>query len=104
MDFYETNNSSWHYVVQGSLRGYGSATYIRELSNNVNKMGTVVVNSAGLNIRRTPGGALMSYKLYNGERVRILEESSANGYTWYRVEDESGRTDGWARADFIEID
>ena len=43
-------------------------------------------------------------KLYNGERVRILEESSANGYTWYRVEDESGRTDGWARADFIEID
>ena len=104
VDFYETNNSSWHYVVQGSLRGYGSATYIRELSNNVNKMGTVVVNSAGLNIRRTPGGALMSYKLYNGERVRILEESSANGYTWYRVEDESGRTDGWARADFIEID
>ena len=62
------------------------------------------MNSAGLNIRRTPGGALMSYKLYNGERVRILEESSANGYTWYRVEDESGRTDGWARADFIEID
>lgn len=71
---------------------------------NVGKNGTVVVNSAGLNVRSGPNGSTLSYKLYNGHRITVLEEASAGGYNWYRVRDEQGRTTGWVRSDFITLD
>lgn len=73
-------------------------------TGNVGKTGTVVVNSAGLNVRSSPNGALLSYKLYNGERITVLEEETAGGYNWFRVQDEQGRTNGWVRSDFITLD
>ena len=73
-------------------------------TSNVGKTGTVVVNSAGLNVRSSPNGALLSYKLYNGERITVLEEETAGGYNWFRVQDEQGRTNGWVRSDFITLD
>ena len=73
-------------------------------SDLVGKTGTVVVNSAGLNVRDNPHGNLLSYKLYNGEKVTILEVKAKDGYTWYRVKDSQGRTNGWVRSDFITID
>ena len=62
------------------------------------------MNSAGLNVRSSPNGALLSYKLYNGERITVLEEETAGGYNWFRVQDEQGRTNGWVRSDFITLD
>ena len=73
-------------------------------TSNVGKTGTVVVNSAGLNVRSSPNGDLLSYKLYNGERITVLEEETAGGYNWFRVQDEQGRTNGWVRSDFITLD
>lgn len=72
-------------------------------NNLIGKTGTVVVNSAGLNVRNAPGGSALSYKLYNGEQVTILEVGNADGYTWYRVKDSQNRTNGWVRSDFISL-
>lgn len=109
VDYYTTSlSTAWYYVVQGSLKGYGSAQYILPSSGGstgpVGKMGTVNVNSAGLNIRTSPNGSLASYKLYNGHRIKVLEVATAAGYTWYRLQDESGRTANWGRSDFIILD
>jgi peptidoglycan hydrolase-like protein with peptidoglycan-binding domain len=70
----------------------------------VGKTGTVSVNSAGLNVRSSPNGSLLPYKLYNGHRITVLQEQAAGGYNWFRVKDEEGRTDGWVRSDFIVLD
>jgi len=67
------------------------------------RCGTVVVNSAGLNVRQSPNGALLNYRLFNGANVEILDEAFAANFNWYRVRDEQGRTGGWVRADFVEI-
>ena len=64
----------------------------------------VAVNASGLNVRSSANGSLLSYKLYNGEKVTILEVSTAGGYTWYRVQDSQNRTNGWVRSDFIAVD
>ena len=106
VDYYTTSLSSqWFYVVQGSLRGYGSVQYIKPYgSGNVGTTGTVVVNSAGLNIRTSPNGSLANYKLYNRHRITVLEEAYKDGYNWYRLLDELGRTSGWGRSDFIVLD
>lgn len=109
VEYYTTSlSTAWYYVVQGTLRGYGSAQYITQSSGGssslVGKTGKVVVNSAGLNIRTSANGPLASWKLYNGHRITVLEVSTAGGYTWYRLRDEQGRTNGWGRSDFITLD
>ncbi|MDR1570823.1 MAG: SpoIID/LytB domain-containing protein [Oscillospiraceae bacterium] len=68
---------------------------------DVGKTGWVKVNSAGLKVRKSPNGSTLNYTLPNGMSVTILEQSDAGGYTWYRVSDPLGRTDGWVRGDFI---
>lgn len=73
-------------------------------SDLVGKSGMVAVNASGLNVRSSANGSLLSYKLYNGEKVTILEVSTAGGYTWYRVQDSQNRTNGWVRSDFIAVD
>ena len=73
-------------------------------SDLIGKSGMVVVNENGLRVRSSANGSLLSYKLYNGEKVTILEVSTAGGYTWYRVQDSQNRTNGWVRSDFIAVD
>lgn len=72
-------------------------------SDLIGKSGMVVVNENGLRVRSSANGSLLSYKLYNGEKVTILEVSTAGGYTWYRVQDSQNRTNGWVRSDFIAV-
>ena len=66
---------------------YGNGGSPDSGTSNVGKTGTVVVNSAGLNVRSSPNGDPLSYKLYNGERITVLEEETAGGYNWFRVQD-----------------
>ena len=84
----------------GNSSGSGSSSS----SDLVGKSGMVAVNASGLNVRSSANGSLLSYKLYNGEKVTILEVSTAGGYTWYRVQDSQNRTNGWVRSDFIAVD
>lgn len=83
----------------GSSSSGGSSS-----SDLIGKSGMVAVNASGLNVRSSANGSLLSYKLYNGEKVTILEVSTAGGYTWYRVQDSQNRTNGWVRSDFIAVD
>ena len=87
-------------TVQDNTSGGGSSSS----SDLVGKSGMVAVNASGLNVRSSANGSLLSYKLYNGEKVTILEVSTAGGYTWYRVQDSQNRTNGWVRSDFIAVD
>ena len=90
-------------TVITSNYGAGGSTPPPPTGGNVGKTGVVVVNSAGLNVRSSPNGTLLSYKLYNGHQITVLEEQSAGGYNWYRVRDEEGRTNGWIRSDFVTL-
>lgn len=110
-DYYaaEQLNKSYETILEFYYPGtvlrpnYNESSSSSPSTDVVNKTGTVVVNSAGLNVRNSPNGSLLSYKLYNGETVTILEVQTGGGYTWYRVKDSQGRTNGWVRADFITI-
>ena len=100
-----TDILAFYYPGTTLKTNYGNGgTVTPGTGNNVGKSGTVVVNSAGLNVRSAPNGDLLDYKLYNGHQITVLEEASAAGYTWFRVRDEMGRTNGWVRSDFISLD
>lgn len=101
LDFYYPKTVLKSNYGSGNNVGGGSTTIP---GINIGKIGIVVVNSAGLNVRNSPNGDLLNYKLYNGHRITVLEESSAGGFLWFRVNDEMGRTDGWVRSDFITLD
>ena len=88
------------FIAVDNASGGGSSSS----SDLVGKSGMVAVNASGLNVRSSANGSLLSYKLYNGEKVTILEVSTAGGYTWYRVQDSQNRTNGWVRSDFIAVD
>ena len=88
------------FIAVDNTSGGGSSSS----SDLVGKSGMVAVNASGLNVRSSANGSLLSYKLYNGEKVTILEVSTAGGYTWYRVQDSQNRTNGWVRSDFIAVD
>lgn len=92
---------SFYYTGTSIASNYNSSS--SGGSDLIGKSGTVVVNSAGLNVRDSAGGSRLSYKLYHGEPVTILEVSSASGYTWYRVKDSQNRTNGWIRSDFVTL-
>lgn len=95
---YVNKKSSGSSSSGGNSSGGGSSPEL------IGKSGMVVVNASGLNVRSSANGSLLSYKLYNGEKVTILEVSTAGGYTWYRVQDSQNRTNGWVRSDFIAVD
>ena len=97
---YVNKKSSGSSSSGGNSSGGGSSSS----SDLVGKSGMVAVNASGLNVRSSANGSLLSYKLYNGEKVTILEVSTAGGYTWYRVQDSQNRTNGWVRSDFIAVD
>lgn len=97
---YVNKKSSGSSSSGGNSSGGGSSSS----SDLVGKSGMVAVNASGLNVRSSANGSLLSYKLYNGEKVTILEVSTAGGYTWYRVQDSQNRTNGWVRSDFIVVD
>lgn len=104
------NNTSYQNILAFYFPGtvlksnYGSGSSTNPPgTDNVGKTGTVVVNSAGLNVRSSPNGSLLNYKLYNGHQITVLEEDTAGGYNWFRVQDEQGRTNGWVRSDFITL-
>lgn len=88
----------------GSSSSGGSSSGGSSSSELIGKSGMVAVNENGLRVRSSANGSLLSYKLYNGEKVTILEVSTAGGYTWYRVQDSQNRTNGWVRSDFIAVD
>lgn len=96
---YVNKKSSGSSSSGGSSSGGSSSS-----SDLIGKSGMVAVNASGLNVRSSANGSLLSYKLYNGEKVTILEVSTAGGYTWYRVQDSQNRTNGWVRSDFIAVD
>jgi hypothetical protein len=58
--------------------------------------------NSSINIREQAGTAsLVRHIGYPGERVRVSDRTQGDdGYTWYRVEFESGAA-GWVRGDFI---
>ena len=95
---YVNKKSSGSSSSGGNSSGGGSSPEL------IGKSGMVVVNASGLNVRSSANGSLLSYKLYNGEKVTILEVSTAGGYTWYRVQDSQNRTNGLVRSDFIAVD
>ena len=106
-------SSNWVKIQpSGKKVGWIKADYVNKKSGGgsssssdlVGKSGMVAVNASGLNVRSSANGSLLSYKLYNGEKVTILEVSTAGGYTWYRVQDSQNRTNGWVRSDFIAVD
>ena len=97
---YVNKKSSGSSSSGGNSSGGGSSSS----SDLIGKSGMVAVNASGLNVRSSANGSLLSYKLYNGEKVTILEVSTAGGYTWYRVQDSQNRTNGWVRSDFIAVD
>lgn len=107
-------SSNWVKIQpSGKKVGWIKADYVNKKSSGggsssssdlIGKSGMVAVNASGLNVRSSANGSLLSYKLYNGEKVTILEVSTAGGYTWYRVQDSQNRTNGWVRSDFIAVD
>lgn len=69
---YVNKKSSGSSSSGGNSSGGGSSSS----SDLVGKSGMVAVNASGLNVRSSANGSLLSYKLYNGEKVTILEVST----------------------------
>jgi len=90
-------------TTTASTASTGTAAAATTTDSLVGKMGVVKVNSAGLNVRSTPGGSLLSWKYQNGDTITVLETEDEGGYTWYRVQDAKGRTNGWIRSDFVTL-
>lgn len=67
---YVNKKSSGSSSSGGNSSGGGSSPEL------IGKSGMVVVNASGLNVRSSANGSLLSYKLYNGEKVTILEVST----------------------------
>ena len=64
---YVNKKSSGSSSSGGNSSGGGSSPEL------IGKSGMVVVNASGLNVRSSANGSLLSYKLYNGEKVTITE-------------------------------
>jgi hypothetical protein len=57
-----------------------------------------------INLRATPSttGKLRGYGL-NGDRVQVIDRTTANGYSWYKVQFPRSGAEGWIREDFVRV-
>ena len=57
---------------------------------------------ARINLRDTPSanGKYLGYGL-NGDRVQAIDQTTSDGYTWYKVHFPKSGAQGWIRGDFI---
>ena len=103
-------DSDWAKVTYNNTVGYLPTNYIKEVKNEdttvkppstsdkVGKIGTVSV-SGSLNVRTGPSTSYsIVSKLYNGDTVLILDESSDG---WYKVETMTGVI-GWCGGSYIK--
>jgi hypothetical protein len=58
--------------------------------------------NARINLRETPSanGKYLGYGLI-GDRVQAIDQTTADGYTWYKVQFPKSGAQGWIRGDFI---
>jgi len=101
-------NFNWYRVrdEQGRTGGWVRADFVEITSAPpaAVRSGTIVVNSAGLNVRYAPDGFLFGFRLDNGARVQILEEVAMASHNWYLVQNNLSQTYGWVRGDFVRLD
>lgn len=63
--------------------------------------GTVHLDSGYLNVRKeAPSGEVIG-KLYDGDKVTVLDTAVISGKKWHKVTD--GKVTGWSSAEYIEI-
>lgn len=63
--------------------------------------GTVHLDSGYLNVRKeAPSGAVIG-KLYDGDKVTVLDTTVIDNKKWHKVTD--GKVTGWSSAEYIEI-
>ena len=57
-----------------------------------------------INLRATPSttGKLLGYGLIS-DRVQVLDQTAAEGYTWYKVRFPRSGAEGWIREDFVRV-
>lgn len=58
-----------------------------------------------INLRATPSitGKRQGYGVV-GDQVQVIDQTTSEGYTWYRVQFPRSEAQGWIRQDFIDVD
>lgn len=96
------NGYSWFYVTANAIDGYVAGQYLSAVGFIVGD--DVFVNSNNVNIR---SGAGTSYGVIDQLDYGVIGEviggpSSANGYTWYKIQYETSLT-GWIAGAYLTI-
>jgi len=96
------NGYNWYYVTANGINGYVAGQYLSSVGFVVGD--DVFVNSNNVNVR---SGAGTSYSIIDQLDDGALAEviggpSSANGYTWYRIQYETSLT-GWIAGTYLTI-
>ncbi len=96
------NGYSWYYVTANSIDGYVAGRYLASVGFVIGD--AVFVDANYVNIRSGPGTgySIIDQLSYGATGEVIAGPSSANGYTWYKIQYRTSAT-GWIAGLYLTL-